>query len=60
MEHTVDQLQHQIGMYRRLLREGTFSQNADAYLRRIFEAEEQLRQLTAKYTMSAVDEGVRS
>jgi hypothetical protein len=41
------QLKQQIDIYRGFLREGTFARQTDIYLRRIMEAEEELRRLTA-------------
>jgi hypothetical protein len=47
MEDRIRQLEQQIAVYRGYLREGTFAGQADVYLRRILETEEELRRLTA-------------
>jgi hypothetical protein len=45
MQDRAQQLRHQIEFYRNHLREGCSSKQADAYLRQIIEAEEELRRL---------------
>jgi len=47
MSDRILQLEQQIAMYREFLREGAFARQADVYLRRILEAEDELRRLTA-------------
>jgi hypothetical protein len=47
MEDRAHQLRRQIALYRNYLREGCLSKQADAYLRQIIEAEEELRRLEA-------------
>jgi hypothetical protein len=46
MTDRILQLKQQIAVYRASLREGAFARQADIYLRRILEAEEELRRLT--------------
>lgn len=48
MEDRIRQLRDQIAVYRGFLREGTFAGQADVYLRRILETEEELRRLTGE------------
>jgi hypothetical protein len=48
MEERLRQLRQQIAAYRGFLREGTFARQADVYLRRILETEEELRRLTGE------------
>jgi len=48
MEERIRQLRDQIAVYRGFLREGTFAGQADVYLRRILETEEELRRLTGE------------
>jgi hypothetical protein len=50
MEERIRQLKEQIAVYRGFLREGAFAGQADVYLRRILETEEELRRLTAVQT----------
>lgn len=47
-------LEDVIRTYRRMLREGTLSREADAYLRRIIEAEDELAVLRAKSFMNGI------
>jgi hypothetical protein len=48
MEERIRQLEQQIAAYRGFLREGAFAGQADVYLRRILETEEELRRLTGE------------
>ena len=50
MEERIRQLKEQIAVYRGFLREGAFAKQADVYLRRILETEEELRRLTGTQT----------
>jgi len=50
MEDRIRQLKQQIAAYRGFLREGAFASQADVYLRRILETEEELRRLTGQQT----------
>jgi hypothetical protein len=46
VEDRIRQLKQQIAAYRGFVREGTLAGQADVYLRRILETEEELRRLT--------------
>ena len=54
------QLQGQIAIYRQMLRDGTFSQDADGYLRWIIEAQEEIRQLNKAAALAMINEASRN